>query len=353
MNTEFSHRFLVISKLTGLFKLSRWLTRGALRIVCYHNFAKRNQSVDIYNWDPWLTVYVDTFEKRLKYLRREGYAVLGLDNAVKQLFSRQQKKATVVITIDDGWQSIKAYAHDVLFRYDLPYTIYLSSFYSENQVPVFNIFISYAFWKTTSVSIDLSELGVTGYSKFDLSHSGSKKQAAQIVRAFGEQKLDIESRQSLAKNLGDVLDVSYDRFEQSRVLHFLSGEEVSELAQKGVDFQLHTHRHRWPEDRTAALKEIDDNKNFLQPLVMNSLRHFCYPNGVWSREQLSFLREKNIESATGCDNGLNYITTNPLTLKRFLDSEMYSQLEFEGEISGYLDIVRRISKKFGRKTSGA
>jgi hypothetical protein len=106
---------------------------------------------------------------------------------------------------------------------------------------------------------------------------------------------------------------------------------------------LHTHRHRFPTDETQAKRELEDNRAVLQPLVCGKpLIHFCYPSGRWSEQHFALLSDAGIASATTCDAGLNYPTTHHLALRRFLDNEYVSQIEFEAEMCGFLDILRRL-----------
>jgi len=59
-------------------------------------------------------------------------------------------------------------------------------------------------------------------------------------------------------------------------------------------------------------------------------------------EQFDILRVTGIQSAVTCEAGLNYTDTNPYRLYRFLDGENITQLEFEAEMSGFLEIFRRL-----------
>lgn len=49
-----------------------------------------------------------------------------------------------------------------------------------------------------------------------------------------------------------------------------------------------------------------------------------------------------IESATTCLSGFNYPNTARLELRRFLDGENIAQVEFEAEISGFLELGRKL-----------
>jgi hypothetical protein len=89
----------------------------------------------------------------------------------------------------------------------------------------------------------------------------------------------------------------------------------------------------------------------LEPVVGRRLRHLCYPSGIWSEEQWQTLQSLDIRSATTCDRGFNSRSTPLLALKRFLDSEHLSQVEFEAELSGFTPTLRRLLRPGGGKAS--
>jgi len=115
-------------------------------------------------------------------------------------------------------------------------------------------------------------------------------------------------------------------------------EEIAALAADGIDFQLHTHRHRLPLDRDATEREIRDNRAVLAPVARRDLAHFCYPSGEYDARHPPAL---GIASATTTRPGFNYRDAAPLELSRFLDSEDVSDLEFEAEMCGFFELIRR------------
>jgi peptidoglycan/xylan/chitin deacetylase (PgdA/CDA1 family) len=122
-------------------------------------------------------------------------------------------------------------------------------------------------------------------------------------------------------------------------------EQLAGLTAQGMDLELHTHRHRFPVDYPERIEmEISDNRAVLQQIANNPLRHFCYPSGEFHPSRFPLLRELGIESATTCLSGFNYANTEPLELRRFLDGENISQVEFEAEVSGFLELMRRFRR---------
>lgn len=67
------------------------------------------------------------FERHLAYLKQQQFKVVGLNELVTKLKSKQPiSDKTVVITFDDGYSDILENAHPLLTRYNYPYTIFLN-----------------------------------------------------------------------------------------------------------------------------------------------------------------------------------------------------------------------------------
>jgi hypothetical protein len=96
-----------------------------------------------------------------------------------------------------------------------------------------------------------------------------------------------------------------------------------------------------PEDQALVEREILQNRAFLEPLGTTDLKHFCYPSGIWSERHWPSLAALGVATATTCDPGLNYPSTPRLSLRRFLDGENIAQIEFEAELSGFCELLRR------------
>lgn len=118
-------------------------------------------------------------------------------------------------------------------------------------------------------------------------------------------------------------------------------EQLKEMAQAGVDLQLHTHRHRLGSDAEEIRREIEDNRRVLATLSAGPFEHFCYPSGEYHPDQFPKLAAVGIRTATTTEIGLVSQDANPLALPRLLDGENVTQLEFEAELSGFSHLARR------------
>jgi peptidoglycan/xylan/chitin deacetylase (PgdA/CDA1 family) len=329
-------------KAIGLFRLAARLTLHGLRILCYHGFSVADES----EFSRRTFIDADTFVKRMAFLKRNGFHVLGLDEALDLLDRGAVPPLATVITIDDGFYSVYAKAHPVFKTFAFPVTVYVTTYYTLRQNPVFNLVVSYLFWKTTNRELDLTGLGLPRTGVVSLRAEGEKTAVLEEIIRHGNAACDETGRVALSRALGERFGINYDGIRESRMFTIMTLEQIRELSASGVDIELHTHRHVFPLDHDRATAEIRENRAVLEPFLGKKLVHFCYPSGIWAREQWPWLAEAGIRSAVTCDRGFNFKKTPRYGLKRIGDDEGLSQIEFEAEAYGFMEVLRAMKHGF-------
>jgi peptidoglycan/xylan/chitin deacetylase (PgdA/CDA1 family) len=327
-------RSLKTSGVSSLVQNSRW-RRERLLILAYHGISL----VDEHVWNGSQFLSPEILRTRFEMLRRSNCAVLPLGEAVERLYANDLPDRAVAITFDDGTCDFYRRAFPLIQEFAMPVTLYLTTFYSYYQRPVFDLMCSYLLWKARSKALDLKKL--TGQDiEINLSSNDGREAALTQIHAFaGIQKLSADAKDAFATAMAKQLRVDYDKLIEQRMLHNLTATEVSELAGGGIDVQLHTHRHRTPMDRQLFLREIEDNRKSIQEMTGISARHFCYPSGRYQAAFLPWLKEAGVLSATTCERGFASRLSNPLELPRLLDSNTTSAIEFEGWLTGVSAIL--------------
>ncbi|HZJ53562.1 MAG TPA: polysaccharide deacetylase family protein, partial [Myxococcaceae bacterium] len=323
------------ARAAGLFRLSRLLTRDALRIVCWHGTSLAGE----HRVFPSLFLSPDDLERRLLALHR--HPVLPLEEAVRRLRAGTLPPAAVVLTIDDGFFGTLQHAWPALQRHGFPATLYATTYHVERGTPVFRLLVRWAFHQSREPVLDLSRLGVGMVGTVRMAAGPQRAEAMWRLIRHAEETMPEAERQGLADRIARALGVDLRPVRDGRWLSLASAEELRAAARDGLDVQLHTHRHRFPLSRKLALRELRDNREMLAPVTGRPLRHFCYPSGYFRPAHLPWLEEAQVESATTCDPGLNRRGDSLLTLRRFLDSAETSQIEFEAELAGFSELLRR------------
>ncbi len=310
---------------------SGWRRRRLL-IIGYHGVSIDDE----HEWDPAFYVTPATLEQRFRILRDGGYAVLPLGEAMDRLRANTLPPRSVVLTFDDGMADFAINAFPLLQRYGFPATVYLTTYYATDNRPVFGMFCSYLLWKSPRESVRSGELlPDTPEATWNLrSLDGRRDALSAIVRYAERERLSAAAKDDLARRTAQALQVDYAGLAAKRVLRIVTPHEVTRLSAAGIDFQLHTHRHRTPVERGAFAREIEDNRRSLAELTGRSADHFCYPSGVYEREFFPWLTDLGIRSATTCDTGIASPDTDPLLLPRLIDTSNLSAIEFESWTTG-------------------
>jgi peptidoglycan/xylan/chitin deacetylase (PgdA/CDA1 family) len=308
---------------------SRW-RRQRLLILAYHGIALSDEH--LFNGSQFLSA--DFFRDRLELLRRSKCAVLPLGEAVARLYANDLPDRAVAMTFDDGLSDFYRRAFPLIEEFGFPVTLYLTTFYTHYQRPVFDLMCSYLLWKGRSNVLDLKNF--TGQDlKTSLQGLGAREAALAQIHAFArKQNLSADEKDEFAAALAAHLRVDYQALLDQRLMHNLTADEVGKLAAGGIDVQMHTHRHRTPLDRHLFLREIEDNRKSIQEMTGKNAIHFCYPSGVYDVKFLPWLREAGVISATTCESGFASRSSNELLLPRFLDNATLSPIEFESWLTG-------------------
>ena len=325
---------------------STW-RRGQLLILCYHGIALDDE----HEWDSSLYMSAGDFESRLRLLEQGGHTVLPLGVALDHLYSNTLPERSVAITFDDGTYDFLRRAHPLLQKYGFPATVYLTTYYCENNRPVFPGFCSYLLWKARGAVIDAAPI-IGETEPWDLRAGAGRARAQRSILRFADRKqMRTDGKTELLEQLAGTLGLDYAALVAKRMVHILTPNEVSALARNGVDFQLHTHRHRTPSDRALFLREIHDNRDRIHSITGDVPTHFCYPSGVHSLEWLPWLAQAGVRSATTGVPGLASPSANALLLPRLVDSAHLSPVEFQAWLSGVGAMLPRRFGEYGRVPS--
>jgi len=321
---------------TGLFTLvleSAW-RRQRLLILGYHGISLNNE----HHWNPCLYMPADMLRQRLEILRRKRCAVLPLGEAMLRLRAGTLPDRSVAITFDDGFYDFYRLAHPLLQEFGFPVTLFLSTYYSSFNRPVFDSMGSYLLWLGRGKTLKWPRL----FSESLVLNEGGLIYAKEKLRAFArEQALSGEEKDALLAQMAGHLGIDYEFLCSERILHLVTREEATELARKGVELQLHTHRHRVSMQREVFLREIEENRRSISDISGREPSHFCYPGGVHRPEFLPWLREAKVDFATTTEPGLGTRNTEPLLLPRFLDTSTLSATEFHAWLSGAAGFLPR------------
>ena len=321
-NTHLRTAISKTAQASGLASLSRRMTRRGFRILCYHGFSL----ADEHEWSADMFMSGAFFRRRMELIAASGMPVVPLERVLRDDYPDH----AIAITIDDGWEGTLTVAAPILQEFGFPATLYLSSYYSAAQTQVFNVLADYLLWKTARSRVSLPEWSID----IEIRPETYRKVLSDL-RRLGH-RLGQAERQRLADELSRALGV-----DSTGLFYYLSLEQARELDHLGIDLQLHTHRHRFDGiARDDVIEEVQSNRSFLDGVRPAPRQHFCYPSGSYATEQIAWLRDLGILTATTCEPGLNYRGQDPLQLHRLLDSQSIAEDWFMAMLDGLPFVAR-------------
>ena len=185
-------------------------------ILCYHRFAP--------SCDSPLCMPADIFEQQLRYLKDNGYRVIGPEALAEFLDYRKPiPKNAVMISIDDGYRSIYNVAYPILKKYGFTATLF--------------IYIDYVGVSSQAITWEqLRELKREGFTigSHSVAHSDlSKQKKDEDGEAYLERlKTEIfRSKQIIDEKLGqDTLIFSYPFGRRNQMVASLARQAGYKLA---------------------------------------------------------------------------------------------------------------------------
>lgn len=318
------------SALSRTIARSNW-RRQRLLILCYHGIAMGEE----HGSHPEMFLPVEIFARRMEILAQSGARVLPLGEALRLLQKGELPPNSVAITFDDGWADFHVQAFRVLQKHGFPATVYLTTYYCQFSRPIFRFALAFMMWKLRSQVVENVSFEWLP-KQLDFGTEASRGDLVRRVDEYAKQ-LGFSGKQKddLAAQFAQAIGFDYAAFCRQRLFQLMTPSEVTEMARAGIDFQLHTHRHRTPLDRETFVGEIRENRKFVEEITgMQDRIHFCYPSGALRPEFLSWLREAGVQSATTCVNGLATRGGDQLMLPRLLDQYGLTEDEFASWVSG-------------------
>ncbi len=317
-------------KYMGIYDFFSFLNRNSIPILCYHGVSTQDE----HEFMPSNFIKFKTFKKRIEILEKRGYKIISLEQACDQVKNNSVQGKNVVLTIDDGFYPIFDELIPYLIDKRIPITCYITSYKSQHETPIFRLLVQYIFWKAKT-----SSATITSYTNSEVSID-----TMWDFINFAESNLTREQRLETAKELAQKLNVPLND-ERLRAYSIANKQTLKEFGTRGLDLQLHTHKHNMNLPLDKLKVDIQKNKDYLSGTTDNKLVHFCYPSGVWKKEHFDILKGLGVQTATTCDDGFLNKDTNLFSIPRIIDSENISSIVFESELSGFGLWIRKLFSK--------
>jgi peptidoglycan/xylan/chitin deacetylase (PgdA/CDA1 family) len=203
-------------------------------------------------------------------LRREGWDIVGLDEALRRIAEPTYGRPFVVLTFDDGYRDCLTRALPILERLDAPFTVYVPTGALTRELYAWWLGLRVLFRSRDEVALDCME------RRFTCRDLAEKIAAFRTVSAWVHQ--DYRRKFRLAPVFA-TYGISLPSVANE---YFMNPDELQAFAcQPLVTIGAHTTSHAALSmlDSDRARDEMADNKLYLEQLLDRDVVHFAYPYG--------------------------------------------------------------------------
>ena len=279
----------------GGYTICRWLNRNRLIVIYYHRVVGKLEAID--DNISGMFVREDEFENQLRLLKKEYNLISN-----EQLFDHISRGSELpqyplMITFDDGYKDNYKLAYPLLKKYNIPWTLFVTTGYVNRELlPWFDII--FILWqKLPEISIDGKKLKTTKQS------SVSKLQFNSIFNKLSEFSSD--ERNIFIKKLLTENIINTRMWEHL----FCTWDNLAAM-KNDVAIGAHTHTHQILSklSESQLKKEILPARKELEERLCQKVTSFAYPNGRrqdFNEKSVAILKANNFNHAFSTHYGLN------------------------------------------------
>ncbi len=245
-----------------------------------------------------------SFERQIRYLRVR-YHLIPLWHAIELLQKGEELPSHALsLTFDDGYQNIFTNAYPILKKYNVPATIFVTTDFVDQNVPLWPDRLEYAI----------------GYGA-EFQNRAQRVTEDSKLRALLKTLPEEEKERRLIQ-LEETQRAKLANFEGEAAPYApLSWEKIREMKQNGISFGAHTRSHPILTKLSAekAKQEIEESRDIVAIRVGSCSPIFAYPNGQpgdFDEGTEKLLRDAGFSAALTTIPGFNTLRTNHFSLRR-------------------------------------
>jgi peptidoglycan/xylan/chitin deacetylase (PgdA/CDA1 family) len=261
---------------------------------------------------PGLLVSAKTFERHIAEVRRAGYELVSLAEALEvNAGIKRSRRDLAVLTFDDGYRDNYEVAFPLLKKHSVPATIFLPTSFigTEQRLPhdrLFHLLQLAHLRAARSGGINR----IVGADPWSLALCQPPVEAIdQVIGRWPHCEI-LRMVEALAERLDEPA------LPDSGAL--LDWESCRRMSKAGISFGAHTVRHvpLHHEDAASVERELRESRLTIEREVGLPCRDFAYPNGYYSREIIRCLVRSGYRSAVTTEDSVNRVGGDPFKLRR-------------------------------------
>ncbi|MGD0329220.1 MAG: polysaccharide deacetylase family protein [Nitrososphaeria archaeon] len=295
--------FLILFDKAGIIDhFAKFFPIDPLAIVMYHNIGKNEIS-----WLQEKPLPSQILEMQIKYLKKVGYSILPLGEALCLIRRGESPKRIAVLTFDDGYVGVYKYAFPIMRKYGIRCTVFVpSSFVKYKTIPWYEQLAFIIDHLDIPTKLDLAQFGTS------IIYSINDK--IRVKQNFINKLLneDIEGINLFIKKLVDTSGIDVSKALELPIM--LNHDELKEMVEYGIEIGGHGFCHvSLPILASDRLQnELYEAYSFVREYSRSQFMTFAYPFGTYSEGVVDCLKKVGFSAAVTMENFVN--NTNSLNL---------------------------------------
>jgi len=249
----------------------------------------------------------------------EKYEFLSLDQVAKVLKKKYKpSKPFIAFTLDDGYVDNYQYAFPIFQKYNIPFSIYVSTGFVER--------VSLLWWyQLEDIVMQNDSVLLSNGIHFSCEAISDKEYSFLQIRKI-ILELPTYDFDNHVRNLLSNYSLDFDKYNEELILNWDQIIELSSSSLCTIAAHTVTHRRLSELSDIELLKEITDSKRIIENKIRKDVNHFAYPFGTSfevSARVVDMVRQSGYTSACFANGGvIRKQDTNLFLLKRIMLSEV-------------------------------
>lgn len=324
--------FLIINY-TGVNFISRIINQNKLLVLTYHNFKNDEAAI---KWNPYdnKCTGIEKFKQQLNYLKKK-YHFITIDDLLLAIEHKLRlPKNSLLITIDDGYESNYTLVFPVLKLLNIPVVIFIVTSFIENKIPLWTDRLDHSLNSTGKPVLNIEK------SKFDLTTTKNKILSAHLIRKLLKKFTSEKLFTTITKIEKQLEAPPYNDLTKEKKYRPLSWEQITEMSNSGlVTIGGHTDSHPYLSALNSEQQdqEIARSKKIIEDKTKKPCKIFAYPfgdKGSYNTKTQKILKKNGFIAAFTTLHGHFNLSKNSLKIKRVsIDDRDQDEIDLVGKIT--------------------
>jgi peptidoglycan/xylan/chitin deacetylase (PgdA/CDA1 family) len=264
--------------------------QGVGVILTLHHVIKTDESSP-FAVNKLLEISPEFLEQTIEHIISLGYDIISLDEVHKRLSQQNFNRRFVCFTLDDGYIDNYQNAYPIFKKYNIPFTIYVTTGVIEGSAMLWWYFLEKILLKENHIEIEIN-----AQQESFVTESLSQKQNTFNNLYWRLRKMPLNQQHTVISALAEKYHFST---KELCLTCAMSWDMLKEIAQHPLaTIGSHTVNHLSLAKLSVEdiKKEVLDCQDMLKQNLAVSANHFCYPYGD---EASAHLREFTVIADLG------------------------------------------------------